>query len=220
MGKHWVREQVRKDVVQESVDKGVRWVDHNRSQALAWTGGVAAAALVAVIAFTHVRSSHDGAWTRFSVAQGMAYSGQPDKALAEIKALQDEQGNTDAAGFGRILAGDIDYTRGSYKEALDQYAAVLERGKPASLQPIALSDTAISQEASGQFQQAAQTAQHFLDQYPDHFLAPQVHGCLARAQVAMGQLDAAKTTWQKISLQYPDTSWAAWAQARLQAASK
>ena len=62
---------------------------------------------------------------------------------------------------------------------------------------------------------AAQTAQRFLDAYGDHFLAPQVHSCLARSLESAGQAAQAKAAFQKIALQYADTSWAAWAQARL-----
>src|SRR5579883_1045853 len=135
MGKQWVREVVRHDPLQESVDRSVQWLEENRSQALAGAGAVAAAVLIALIAIAHVRSNRDRAWLRYAVAQSEAYGGRPDKALEELKGLAEEQGTTDAAGFGRLLAGDIQYARANYKEALDQYGAVLERGKPASLQP-------------------------------------------------------------------------------------
>jgi TolA-binding protein len=80
---------------------------------------------------------------------------------------------------------------------------------------VALCDLALAQEAAGKPQESAQTAQHFLDTYPDHYLAPQAHACLARSLAASGQAEQAKTALQKISLQYPGTSWADWAAAKL-----
>jgi tetratricopeptide (TPR) repeat protein len=215
MGKQWVREQVRKDLVQDSLDKGVRWVEINRSRAGAIAAGVAAAALIAVFVIARVRANKNEAWDRLSIAEAMAYTGRVDGSLEQLKKLSDEQPGTPAAAYGQLFAGDVLYTKGQYKEALALYTEVLERGAPAPLMPIALNDVAISQEAVGEFAQAQQTAQRFLDSHPDHFLAPQVHAVLARAQAAQGQLDAAKATYQKIALQYPETSWAAWASARL-----
>lgn len=216
MGKQWVREQVRRDPVQDSVDKGVRWVDDNRQFALGAAGAGVCLLLLAVLLISHARSTRIKAWDRLGLAEAMAYAGQPDASLQQLKQLTEEQPGSAAAGFGRVFAADISYSRGQYKDALDGYNAVLERGKPAGLQPIALNDVAISQEAAGQFEQAQQAAQRFLELYPDHFLAPQVHACLARSLAALGQLDKAKTTYQKIALQYEGTPWAAWANARLQ----
>ena len=219
MGKHWVRQQVRnKDVVQESVDQSVRWVDANRNAAAAIAGGIAVGAILLIALISHIRGAQTQSWDRLSVAQGMAYAGHPDEALQQIQQLVGEKPASDAAAFGQLFAGDVAYTRGQYKEALEHYNAVLERGKPAGLQPIALSDTAITQEAAGQFQPAQLAAQHFLEQYPDHFLAPQVHAILARTLSALGQAEQAKTTYQKIALQYEGTSWAAWASGHIQPA--
>ena len=85
------------------------------------------------------------------------------------------------------------------------------------LQPLALANTAMAQEAAGEFNQALVTNQRFLDTYSDHFMAPQAHASMARCQQSLGQLDQAKVTYQKITLQYPDTPWARWAQERLSA---
>jgi tetratricopeptide (TPR) repeat protein len=219
MGKHWVRQQVRhKDLVQESVEKSVNWVDGNRSFAAAAAAGAAVLALVLGLIVSHVRGAATQSWDRLAVAQGMAYGGHPDEAMAQIKQLVEERPSSDAAAFGRLFAGDVAFSRGQYKEALEQYNSVLEKGTPAALQPIALSDLAITQEADGQLQPAQQTAQKFLDQYPDHFLAPQVHATLARALASLGQTEQAKTAYQKIALQYEGTTWAAWAALRLQPA--
>lgn len=215
MGKQWVRQQIRHDEMHDIVDKSLVWIEKNRQTAATAGAVIAVAVIILVLTYSHARNSRAQAWDRLSLAQSYAYSGVPQAALAQIDQLERDHPNSDAAGYARVFAGDVEYQRGNYQQAEQDYTKIIERGLPKAAQPVALADLAITQEAAGQAQQAVQTAQRFLDAYPDHYLAPQVHSCLARSLAAVGQKDQAKAAFQKISLQYPDTSWAVWAQSQL-----
>ncbi|MBI3551460.1 MAG: tetratricopeptide repeat protein [Elusimicrobia bacterium] len=215
MGKQWVRQEIKRNELQELVDRVLLWASSNQQLAAAIGGGTAAAALLAGILIYRSHSMQSAAWDRLALAEDSAYAGQVESSLKQISELAAQYPNTAAAGYGYLFQGDLLYPRGQYKEALEAYNKVLESGQPKVLQPLALGDTALAQEAAGQCEQSALSAQRFLETYPDHFLAPQVHACLARCLQARGQADQARTAYQKITLQYPETSWALWAKKRL-----
>ncbi len=220
MGKQWVRQQVKHNELQEALERSVLWVMANRQQASLGALLILLAGVAAGGVFYRSRSRQTAAWDQLSLAQGLAYGGRSEASLEQLRDLASRYQDTKASGLGLLLAGDILYPRGQYQQALEHYAKVLERGEPKILVPLALGDTAVSQEAAGQYQEAILTSQRFLEAYPDHFLAPQVHACLARCLQALGQAEKAQAAYQKIALQYPDTSWAGWAQARLKAGSQ
>lgn len=217
MAKQWIKQQVKRNELQEYVDRGALWALGNRQTVLMAAGGVLAVLVIAGMFLYKNSSGQTAAWDRLSVAQGYAYGGQADASLEQIKGLETEHTGAKASGFGQLFAGDIYFQRGSYKETTETYSKILERGEPRALVPYALSGTALAQESAGQCGESAATSQKFLDTYSDHLLAPQVHASLARCLNNLGQTDQAKTTYQKITLQYPDTYWARWAQARLSA---
>lgn len=216
MAKQWVRQhEVQRDEVQDFMERSVLWVEKNRQTAMTAAAVTLGVLLLGGLFAFQARSSRNRAWERLGMAESLAYSGRPDQAQEQLKQLRDEQSGSAAAGFGGVFAGDLAYQKGDYKEAAQAYLQVVERGTPPAVQPLALSNLALSQEASGQAKEAVVTAQRFLETYPDHFLAPQAHAALARAQAAAGMGEQARSTLQKIALQYPDTSWGAWAQSRL-----
>ncbi|OGS18611.1 MAG: hypothetical protein A3J70_07320 [Elusimicrobia bacterium RIFCSPHIGHO2_02_FULL_61_10] len=214
MGKHWARQQVKRNEIQDFLDSAFIWISANRQIAGGIAGAVLLLIMIVSLTIYRGRTVQATAWDRLALAQNFAYGGRIDEALSQINDLAADYARTKAYGFGLLFAGDMLYPRGEYKEAQENYAKLLDSGEPKTLQPFALSAMAITQESAGQFQQAVQTAQRFLDTHPDHFLAAQVNASLARSQQALGQNDQAKATFQKIIIQYPDTSWAAWAQAQ------
>ncbi len=215
MGKHWARQQVKQDELQDTLAKGVKWALANRQ-----TAGIGAVASIALLLFGGLalhrwQTNKDEAWDRLGMAQALAFSGNPPAALQQVDALVQAQPGATASGFGLLLAGDMLYQEGKYQDAAARYSELLQNGSPKQLLSYALSDLTITQEALGQLDASAASARRFLDTYPDNFLAPQVHACLARVLMAQGKTDEAKATLQKIALQYPETSFAAWAQAQL-----
>jgi TolA-binding protein len=219
MGKQWVRQEVKRNELQELVDSAAVWISRNQQMAASIAGGIAVVVIAICLLVYKSRSAQSASWDRLALAEDTAYAGQLESSLQQIKDLTTQYPNSQAAAYALLFEGDILYPRGQYKEALDAYNKVLENSEPKVLQPLALGDSAVTQEAAGQCPQAIQTAQHFLELYPDHYLAPQVHASLARCLAVGGQADQARTAYQKITLQYPDTSWAAWAKARLEASA-
>lgn len=216
MAKGWVKQhQVQHDELTDFMESAVVWASKNRQTALTALG--AAAALIVVVGLLAYRSksARSESWERLGVAESLAYAGRGEASLEQLQKLTAEQPGSDAAAWGQVFQGDLEYQQGKYPDAAASYLKVVERGTPKALHPVALCDLALAQEAGGKAQDAAQTAQRFLDTYPDHFLAPQAHACLARSLAAAGQAEQAKTALQKISLQYPGTSWAEWAQSKL-----
>jgi TolA-binding protein len=219
MGKQWVRQQMKKHELQDAVDKAIRWISENRQ-----TAGIAAASaagvmlLAGLFLYSH-RAKNNAAWDLLSLANGYAYAGQAETAVKKIDELESQYQSTPAAAYGLLFAGDLLLHRSSFPDSMKYYKQLLDRGPPQHLQPFALCGMTVAQEALGQYNDAIQAGERFLNAYPDHFLAPQVHSALARCQVSSGQTDAAKATLQKIALQYPDTSWAGWAQNKLKAMS-
>lgn len=218
MSKQWVRQQIKKNEVQETVEHVIDWMTVNRRQASIFAGSAIGALVLAVIFLYGRHARNDAAWNALALANGYAYANQEEVALKKIDELNAEYPAAPASGYGLLFAGDILSHRARYPESAKYFTQLLDRGQPKSLLPFALNGLVLGSESAGQCPEAAKTAERFLQNYPDHFLAPQVHSSLARCQEAMGQTDTAKTTLQKIMLQYPDSSWASWAQERLKSA--
>jgi len=217
MGKQWVRAQVKRNEMQETVDRGLCWVRDNRQTAGIGAGVIAGVLLLGGLFLYNHRTKQNAAWDDLSWANGLAYSGHTEAALKKVDELRAAYPGTTASGYGLLFVGDLLFHRGSFADSVKYYQQLVDRGQPLVLQPFALGGLALAQEAAGQCAEAVKTEGSFLGAYPDHFLAPQVHAALARCETALGQKDTAKATLQKIALQYPETSWAAWAQERLKA---
>lgn len=216
MGKQWVRQEIKRDELAEQIDRLVVWISKNQQLAGMIAAGAAVVIVGSALLIYRSRSIASASWDRLALAEEAAYAGQGDSAISQLKSLSEQYSGSDAAAYGLLFQGDLFYTKGSYKEALESYGKVAEYGRPKVIQPLAVGDSALAQEAAGDCAQAIQTAQRFLETYPDHYLAPQVHACLARCLEASGQADQARTAAQKIVLQYPDTSFAAWARQKVE----
>ncbi|HAM35614.1 MAG TPA: hypothetical protein DEB40_03510 [Elusimicrobia bacterium] len=215
MGKQWVRQQIKKNEIQDAVDRILRWVASNRR-----TAGIAAAAAAGVIllgglSIYSYRARQSAAWDQFSLANAYAYQGQTDEALKKVEGLNAQYPSAAATGYALLFAGELLYQKERFPESAKYYKQLLDRGQPQTLLPFALEGLGMAQEAMAQCAEASQTGERFLQTYPDHFLAPQAHASLARCQITMSQAAAAKATLQKMVIQYPETSWASWAQEKL-----
>lgn len=220
MGKQWVREQIRHDEVQEAAFKGAHWLSKNRTNAGIVAGAVAALLLGSGLFLYSRNARENAAWEKLALAQAQFYSGNAEAAAKQASEAGAEFAGTSAAAYSLLFAGDVHYIRSAFQQSAAEYAKVLAQGKPEPALPLAQGGTALALEADLKFQQAAAAADAYLQAYPDHFLAPQVHAVLARCQMALGQAEAARASLQKIALQYPETSWAAWAKTKLSPAKK
>jgi len=217
MGKHWVRQQIKRNEVQEAVGRALAWTAGNRRTAGIAAGVSAGVILCAGLFLYSYRARQNAAWDQLSLAYGYASGGKADAAVKKVDELNAEYPASAASGYGLLFAGDLLFHRERSAESVKYYQQLLGRGRPQVLLPLAWGGLAAAQEAAGKCSEAVETGERFLGAYPDHFLAPQVHMSLARCQASLGRADAARAAWQKIALQYPDTSWAQAAQERLKA---
>jgi tetratricopeptide (TPR) repeat protein len=214
MGTHWARQQIKNKELEGMLAKSILWIKANQKIASSLAGAILLILVVVLAAFYNSRSAQEAAWANLSSAEGLAASGHKNQALSQIKTLEKKYPNAPAEGFGLLFAGDIAYSTGDYVAAQSYYAKVANTNSP-FLTPLSLNDLTLSYEASGQFAKSIDEAQKFLNLYPDHFLAPQVHSAMARSLDAEGKTEDAKIAYQKISLEYPNTYFAAWAQGHL-----
>ncbi|MFA6317656.1 MAG: tetratricopeptide repeat protein [Elusimicrobiota bacterium] len=215
MGKQWAKQQIKTNELQDFVDSSIKWIAANREKVLFGAVIVVlAGALAGFAIFRHIKI-RDDAWDRLSMAQAYAFTGRIDEALKQLAEIQKDYSSSPASSYAIIFEGDILYRKGSYKEAASAYSRAMERGGK-GIEPLALADLGIAQEASGLYTEAKDTSRRFLDTFPDHFMAPTVYASLARSLGRLNQTDDQKAALQKMTLQYPDTFWAAWAQAKLQ----
>lgn len=214
MNQEMTKQDMKRNDLADALEQGMRWVRLHPQQAL-W-GGLGAAVLVLAVAAFFIRrhQTREEAWANLAAATTYAYSGQTDAALGQVKSLADAHGGSAAAGYARLLAGDIHFQQGRFKEAVQAYAELLEQPGNAASVPMALSGLALSQEGAGDCPAAASSAQRFLDSHQDHYLAPQTHAVLARCLASQGKTEEAKAAFQRVEILYPGTYWESWAKAR------
>jgi tetratricopeptide (TPR) repeat protein len=214
MGTQWARQEAKKNELAVWVDKATLWVKFHPQPAI-WAGvGVLAVVLLCVGFVNRTLGQKEDAWAKLAMIQSYAYAGQPQSALEQAGKLSEEYPSSPAADFGQLLTGDILFEQGKYKEAVQAYQKILDRPSAKALAPMALADLELTQEAAGDYKAAADMAQKFLETYADHFMAPPVHGSLARCLAALGEKDKAKAALERIAFLYPQTYWADWAKAR------
>jgi len=214
MGTQWARHEANKNELAIWVDKATLWVKFHPQPAI-WAGaGLLVAVLICVGYVNRRLGQKEDAWSKLAMIQSYAYSGQAASALEQAGKLSEEYPSSPVAGFGQLLAGDILFEQGKYKEAAQAYQKALERPAAPTVATVAMADLALSQEAGGDYKAAADTAQKFLETYADHFMAPPVHGSLARCLAALGEKDKAKAALERMAFLYPQTYWADWAKTR------
>ncbi|HAH06608.1 MAG TPA: hypothetical protein DCM05_08795 [Elusimicrobia bacterium] len=215
MGKGWARQEAKTNEIAELLERAALWVKFHQQVAI-WSGTALLAALViaGTLAYRQV-TGREESWSKFALAQSLAYSGRPDQAAELVKKLAEEHPGTLAAGHGALLGGDILFQQGKYDEAAAAFRALAERTSDKTLLPLALADTGLSLESGGKCPDAVSTEQTFLDSYQDHFLAPQVHASMARCLTTLGDKEKAKAAYERIVFLYPDSYWSEWAKNKL-----
>ncbi|HAT71581.1 MAG TPA: hypothetical protein DCS63_02050 [Elusimicrobia bacterium] len=193
-------------------DGALAWIKNNRETFIGSAVVLLAAAIFAVYFFIHYRDLRDTAWKNLFIAQQVGYGGNIQQAQEQLAAIETSYGNTSAAPYATLTKGDMLFAQGKYAEAGAEYTKIL---KSKDLGPFAIYNLGKCKEAAGDIAGAQAQYADFLSKYPEHFLAPETHASLARAQEMSGTMDLAKASYEKIVLLYPDTSWAAQAKARL-----
>ena len=216
MGKHWAKQQANQNELEDLIFMGLTWIRLNRQKAAAIAGAIVLLAAIGGFILYTAHKKTTAAWNGLFISRSLAYGGHAGEALQEIQRMETDYPGQPATTYAQLFAGDVLYQGGKYQDALSYYQKVLQAGRPEVIQPIALGDSALAEEAAGDCKDASSLAQRFLDTYPDNFLAPQVHLSLARCLGTLGDKDQAKADYQKIAIEYPGTSFAKLAQKNIQ----
>ena len=200
------------DAAPDKIETALGWIKKNRET---FIGSVVI--LLAVIVFSvyflfHYRGLRDTAWKSLFIAQEQARGGNFAQAQQQLAAIAASYGSTSAAPYATLFKGDMLFAQGKFKEAAAEYSKLTSSKDVA---PFAVYSVGKCKEAEGDLAGAQVAYSDFLLKTPEHFVAPEVHSSLARAQELSGSADLAKTTYEKIVLLYPDTSWAMQAKAKL-----
>ena len=188
------------DAAPDKIETALGWIKKNRET---FIGSVVI--LLAIIVFSvyflfHYRGLRDTAWKSLFIAQ------------QQLAAIESSYGSTSAAPYATLFKGDMLFAQGKFQEAAAEYSKLTSSKDVA---PFAIYSVGKCKEAEGDLAGAQVSYSDFLLKTPEHFIAPEVHSSLARAQELSGGADLARTTYEKIVLLYPDTSWAMQAKARL-----
>jgi TolA-binding protein len=197
-------------------DLALGWIAKNRETFIGSLVILVAAAVFGVYFFMHYRGLRDTAWKNLFIAQQTGYGGNVAKAQQDLDAITASFGSTSAAPYATLTKGDILFAQGKFPEAAAEFSKLANNKE---LGPFASYSLGKSKEAETDLAGAILQYSDFLTRYPEHYVAPEVHASLARAQELSGAKDTAKATYEKIVLLYPDTTWAMQAKARLQPAA-
>jgi TolA-binding protein len=194
------------------LDLALAWIKKNRETFIGSLVILLAIIVFSVYFLIHYRGLRDTAWKSLFMAQQVGYGGNVAQAQQQLTAIEASYGSTSAAPYATLTKGDMFFAQGKFKEAGAEYSKLLNSKE---LAPFASYNLGKCKEADGDLAGAQVQYSDFLLKSPEHFIAPEVHASLARAQELTGAKDLAKTTYEKIVLLYPDTSWAMQAKARL-----
>jgi len=209
----WVDSGKTEEVVHGKLDVALRWIKHNRETFIGSAVIFVAAVIFAAYFFVHYRDLRDTAWKNLFIAQQIGYAGNLPASQQQLSDVEKNYANTTAAEYAVLTKGDMLFAQGKYKDAEGEYAKLLKNDDMA---PFALYDLGKCKEADGDLAGAQAQYSDMLSRFPEHFMAPEAHASLARAQELSGAKDLAKTTYEKIVLLYPDTAWAMQAKAKLE----
>lgn len=193
-------------------DLALGWIKKNRETFIGSLVILLAVIIFSVYFFFHYRGLRDTAWKTLFMAQQVGYGGNVAQAQQQLDGIVASYGSTSAAPYATLTKGDMLFAQGKFKEAGAEYSKILTNGDLGAFAAYSLGK---SKEADGDLAGAQAQYSDFLSKNPEHFIAPEVHASLARAQELSGNAALAKTTYEKIVLLYPDTSWAMQAKARL-----
>jgi len=196
----------------EGVDRLTNAVRKNPQATLGVGLGLLAGIFLIVYFVARFYEVRGQAWAELAKAETQATS--LDQSLALLQAIPTRFPGAPASDYAFILKGDILYFNGRYEEAAQTYRNALEKVRPTN-RPFLKANLGLSLEAAGKYPEAAASLREFLDEFPEHFLAPQTYLALARCHEALHDTQQAKADYEKVSLLYPDTDWSASALQRL-----
>ena len=211
------RDDLKRDILQDTLKLGFDWVAANRQTFFSVLGTVGVAGVVAVFVFTNFQNLKRQAWERYNLGQTRAATNNPQNAISTFDEVVSKFGRTPAAAYALLGKGDVLYQQRRYPDAIAAYRQCLEKSPSKIIAPFVLAGLGAALEDSGDYTGAIETYKQFTSNYPDHILAPKMYESLARTYELSKNLDAAKEVYEKIITMFPETFWSEKARGRYQA---
>ncbi len=211
------REDLKTDAFQERLKDALEWIAANRQTFFSAVGTIAAVGVIAAFIATNMRSLKRQAWEKFNMAQTLAATNNPDRALAAYEDVITNFKRTPVAAYALLGKGDVLYQLKRLPEAVDAYKQALGKNPPKVVLPFVYAGLGAAQEDSGDLAGAIESYKQFTLNFPDHMLAAKTYESLARVYEFSRNQDAAKETYEKIITMFPDSFWAQKARDRYQA---
>lgn len=198
------------------VENALTWVRDHQERFWTVVGVVALSALLGFFVFQQRQHRQEDAWAQLGSVQGALMQNQFDTARKALEDWQKAYAGSSAGDYARFLQADLLYKTGDYAAAAQVYEALARTGRPAIVQPLALSGEISALEMAGKIPEARATAQRFVDAYPDHFFAASAYLSLARLAERAGDTAAAAAVYERFVILYPQSPWTTSIRARLQ----
>jgi len=206
-------------MLEKKIEAAIVWVRTHQERFWTVVGVIVMASLFLYFAIQqHVRQQNE-AWAQLGPIQGALAQNQTDTARKSLADWQTHYGTSNAASYAQFLKGDLLYKTSDYVSAAQIYAEVAQAGKPALVQPLALSAEISAEEMAGNIKAARATAQRFVEKYPDHFFAASAYLSQARLAEMSGDMPAAQAIYERFVILYPQSPWTASVRSQLQSHS-
>jgi len=202
--------------LEKRVENALLWIRAHQERFWTVTGVVVLTVLFGVFAMQQHERQQDEAWTQLGAVQSSIIQNQFDAAKKSLADWNTRYGTTSVKTYADFLKADLLYKTSDYATAAQMYAQLSITGRPAVVQPLALSAQISAEEMAGKIADARATAQRFIDKYPDHFFAASAYLSQARLAELSGDKPAAAAIYERFVILYPQSPWTASIKTRLQ----
>jgi tetratricopeptide (TPR) repeat protein len=206
---HLTRRQ-REDPLVATWVRGRDWLGSN-GRIVAWVlGGLALAALVAVVWTRSRAQAEQRAANSLAEAQALYWRGDYPTLLARADEVRKNYGGTQAATEALRLKGDAFFWQGDFKSAAQNYEQYIKENRTESAYRKGVRrNLAQAYESDNQGRKAAELYEEMAGEPGPRVLTAELYVSAARAWRAAGDPAKAKALYQKVSNEYTDTVFGA-----------
>jgi len=213
------RQGLKKNELEDVVLWAVNWAKSNRQLFNGIAGILAVSIALTVFFFIRYHTVRERANDKLSFAQANFLQGKPQDGAKILDEIINQYPGTTADYKARLQKAEYLFDLQDYAGAEKAITPVIEKGRPKTVIPLAMSVLGAVRENAGNYREAIATYNAFLDNYPEHFLTPKIYESLARVYEITGSTQDARSSYEKLATLYPSSPWAQRAQERIAALS-
>ncbi|OVE77669.1 hypothetical protein BVX98_02070 [bacterium F11] len=202
------KSELKENVLAAKVEKALSWILDYKVPVLAFLGVLIFGLLVGSVFILRRNEKRELVWARLSQAQSLLAINQLSQARQILTETRTESPDLTTLLFSSYYMGQVELADEKFEDALPLFEEVVEKGGKALITPLALSNLGYTQERLGNFSEASQTYQQFMDQYGEHFMAPRVQLSLGRSLLKAGEMENGKIALDQLVDLYPTSPWA------------